>query len=221
MARLSWGGIGFRHVPIRCIYFPPGKRITHFRPMLDTARGVAVNAFLVFRRLAPLPFRRLSTQPAAAAPAFRPVVEVGLLAQMRWWRRCGPAHPTRNWRRPSHWAFSSCLTPFYLLQTILSIYFARRLHLNVLAAVIGSQVSIPPLAPLWVTLSYAVGHWVVEGQWTGGTFSKIEFSFRQLGPFLLGNLLVALTMSAVGLFTARAVLSFLRVEKPVRENRFQ
>ena len=108
-----------------------------------------------------------------------------------------------------------------MLQTILAIYFARRLHLNVLTAVIGSQISIPPLAPLWATLSYAVGHLLTRGEWilsknSSATFTWSwnyhDWTFNWVGPFLLGNLLVALAVSALSLLAARALLYCVRAQ---------
>jgi len=217
LARLSWGGMRLRGVPIRCIYPPPEIRITHFRPVPDTLRGAVVTGFLVFRRLLPVPFRRLVRAAAAPAPRFG-----------RWWKwaswRDAIVQALRAGSSNSALAMAFAmgifvgLTPFSLLQTILAIYFARRMHLNVLAAVIGSQISIPPLAPLWLTASYALGRRLVDGQWTSEVFTRFEFSLRQLGPFLLGNLLLALIMTAVGLFSARALLYCVRSESLPEES---
>ena len=171
-------------VPIRCIYFPPGQRITHFRPVIDTLRGVRVNVFLVFRRLLPIPFRHLAAAPPQS-------VEFG-----KWWKWA-------TWRsalgEASALGGSNCrelamafalgifvgLTPFYFIQTLLAIYLSRRLHLNPLAAVIGSQISIPPLAPLWMGLSYAVGHLLLKGEWG---LTQFHLTWRSSsGPFLRGR----------------------------------
>ncbi len=59
LARMAWGGLTIRSIPVTCIYFPAAKRVSHFRPVIDTLRGVRVNVFLVARRLFPLPFRTL------------------------------------------------------------------------------------------------------------------------------------------------------------------
>jgi glycosyltransferase involved in cell wall biosynthesis len=205
LARLAWGGLAIHTVPVRCIYFPPATRVTHFRPIIDTLRGVRVNVFLVFRRLLPTPFRRLAGAPA-------PRIEFG-----KWWKWA-------TWRSALREALSAGasnaelamafavgifvgLTPFYSLQTLIAIYLSRRLHLNPLAAVIGSQISIPPLAPLWVGLSYAVGHLLLKGEWG---LTQVQLSWQLIGPFLLGNLLVAAFIAVLGLLAARTLLYCLR-----------
>jgi glycosyltransferase involved in cell wall biosynthesis len=209
LARMAWAGLRVRSVPVTCIYFEAGKRVSHFRPVMDTLRGVRVNVFLVARRLMPIPFKQLVKRDKERA-------KFG-----KWWRR-------ETWRE----AFGTILrtglgnseiatafamgifvglTPLYGLQTLLAVYFARRLHLNVLAAVIGSQVSIPPLVPVWIVLSYGVGNLILHGRWMGTTFSTL--SHQMIPAILLGNLFVALGVAGVGLIGARWVLDRVRRER--------
>ncbi len=186
LARLAWGGIRVRCVPAKCIYFPPDVRVSHFRPIIDTLRGVRTNIFLVSRRLIPIPFRRLIPENDRT-PKFG-----------RWWKRetwrNAIAEALRTGSTNSELATAFALgifvglTPLYMLQTILAIYFARRLHLNVLAAVIGSQISIPPLAPLWIGLSYGLGSLLVKGKWAltdiqGWSWDSHISGHRKSGPF--------------------------------------
>jgi uncharacterized protein (DUF2062 family) len=103
------------------------------------------------------------------------------------------------------------LTPFYFLHSIIAIYFARRMHLNVIAAVVGSQISIPPLLPLWIMLSYGVGNLLLHGRWTATHFS--DLSRQMLPALLLGSFLVASCMSTIGLFVARGLLHCLRTDR--------
>ncbi len=60
-------------------------------------------------------------------------------------------------------AFIACL-PIYGLQTILSLYAARRLALHPLSVVAGSQLSAPPLGPLLSFLSLVLGHALLTGK---------------------------------------------------------
>ncbi len=103
------------------------------------------------------------------------------------------------------------LTPLYFLQTILAIYFSRRLHLNVLAAVIGSQISIPPLLPVWLVLSYGMGTLLLHGRWIAASFGTL--SREMLPAFLLGNFIVALGVALIGLAVVRSVLSVVRPQR--------
>jgi glycosyltransferase involved in cell wall biosynthesis len=212
LARLSWGGVAIRSVPVACIYFPRDRRVTHFRPLIDTLRGVWVNVFLIARRLAPLPFRRLvAKHPATESAQFG-----------AWWRWASWRDAVRNVLRAgssnAELAMALAmgifigLTPFYLLHALIAIYFARRLHLNVLAAILGSQISIPPLVPLWVGLSYAIGELLLHGRWD---FHPLMMNWRKMGseffwPALVGNLPMAVGVAMLGLLVARLLLYCFR-----------
>jgi len=209
LARLAWAGVRVRSVSVKCIYFPPGKRVSHYRPFVDTVRGVWVNVFLVMRRMVPWPFRRLTKLDPAHEH----------LSLDKWWRwgtwRVAilrvVATGTSNSGLAAAFAMGVFigLTPLYGLHTILAIYFARRLHLNVLAAVIGSQVSIPPLLPVWIYLSVGMGNLLVNGQWLAlAHWSEIRSGM--IPAMLLGNLIVAAAISALGLFLARGLLYCFR-----------
>ncbi len=218
LARLAWSGLKIKSVPVTCIYFPRCESVSHFRPVRDTLRGVRVNVFLVARRLAPIPFKRLVQKPADPTR-----VEFG-----RWWKwetwKSAVRDSIRAGGSNSELAMAFALgifvglTPFYMLQTVLAIYFARRLHLNVIAAVIGSQISIPPLMPLWAMLSYAVGHLLLTGHWVLSDMHEFsnQWSWNfsamssKLAPFLIGTVPVALGVSLLGLLVARALLFCLR-----------
>ncbi|MGN6367868.1 MAG: DUF2062 domain-containing protein [Phycisphaerae bacterium] len=200
LARMAWAGLVIRSVPVRCIYFAGNERVSHFRPVVDTLRGVRVNVFLVARRLAPVPLKRLVGKEGAA-------VQFG-----KWWKwetwREAVKEAVREGSTNSELATAFAvgifigLTPFYFLHSLIAIYIARRMHLNMVAALIGSQISIPPLVPVWVMLNTMVGKWV-----TGGGAGNA------VAGWLMGDFVVALAMAAVGLFVARAVLACVRVER--------
>jgi len=60
-------------------------------------------------------------------------------------------------------AFIACL-PIYGLQTVLSLYAARRLALHPLSVVAGSQLSAPPLGPVLSFVSLVLGHALISGK---------------------------------------------------------
>lgn len=58
LTRATWAGCAIVQVPIRSRYFPPGERVSHFRPVVDTLRAIAMHLRLIGRRLLPIPHRR-------------------------------------------------------------------------------------------------------------------------------------------------------------------
>lgn len=210
LARLAWAGLRVRSVPVECIYFPADRRVSHFRPIVDTLRGVRVNIALVVRRLMPWPIQRLAGRDEHAH-------RFGKWWKLASWRdaaRRALREGSSNAELATAFAMGVFvgLTPFYFLQTLLAIFFARRLHLNVLAAVIGSQVSCPPLAPLWLILSYGIGNLLLNGRWALAHVNGSPFAWIWAArwPFLLGNLCVASVTATLSLLLARAVLSMAR-----------
>jgi glycosyltransferase involved in cell wall biosynthesis len=195
LARMGWGGVQVRSVPVECVYFSGGQRVSHFRPVMDTLRGVRVNVVLVVRRLMPWPMKKLVAREERA-------YRFG-----KWWKwatwadavRAALAAGASNAELATAFAIGVFvgLTPAYFLHTLIAIYLARRLHLNLVAAVIGSQVSIPPLLPVWFGVSKVVGNFVAAPA-------------GKVGSFFVGNALVAVGAAVLGLFAARAVLSVAR-----------
>src|SRR5579872_444885 len=58
--------------------------------------------------------------------------------------------------------FIACV-PLYGLQTILGLFAARRLSLHPLPVLAGTQLSVPPLAPVLAVVSVVLGHSVLSG----------------------------------------------------------
>jgi uncharacterized protein (DUF2062 family) len=54
--------------------------------------------------------------------------------------------------------------PTYGLQTALSLYAARRLHLHPLSVVIGSHLSTPPVGPVLVAAAITIGHLILHAE---------------------------------------------------------
>ena len=120
LARMAWAGLTVRSVPVKCIYFAGKERVSHFRPVMDTLRGVRVNVFLVARRLEPIPFRRLVGKEPVA-------VKFG-----KWWKwetwKGAVREAVREGSTNSELATGFAvgifigLTPFYFLHSLIAMY---------------------------------------------------------------------------------------------------
>lgn len=213
LARMAWAGVFIRNVPITCIYFTGDRRVSHFRPVIDTLRGVRVNVFLVLRVLIPLPFRRLAGEPP-------PEFSMG-----HWWKwqtwhnafrevlRAGSS----NSELSTAIALGSFvgLTPLLGLHSVLAIYFARRLHLNAPAALLGTQVTVAPLVPVWIVVSYGLGNFLLHGHWLASSLHKL--SRHMLPSFIVGSMVIAVVVSTLVLFLSRWLLGVFRKERLARE----
>jgi len=87
--------------------------------------------------------------------------------------------------------------PAYGLQTVFSLYAARRLHLHPLSVVIGSHLSTPPVGPLLVAAGITLGHLMLHAELptlasydvrTVGVLALLRGFFLEwaLGGFVMG-----------------------------------
>lgn len=213
LARLAWNGCRIRSVPIDCIYFPPGKRVSHFRPCIDTLRGARVNAMLTTLRVLSIPpgKRRRTVKPA----------DISLwkyLSNYHQWRRilnldgCKPIESSLIAATVGLGIFIG-FAPFYGFQTVTAIYMGRRLHLNLPLLILATQVSAPPLTIFTVLVSLMAGNLLLHLQFPALGWSGIghESVWHLMGNFtadlIVGGLVCGLIAGTAALLLTRLALS--------------
>lgn len=221
ITRAGWAGCAIEQVPVTCRYLPMGQRVSHFRPGLDTLRGARMHLFLLMRALLPYPRHPRwpdSTPRVACEPFWR-----GL------WNWLNPA---RAWRqlRQSEVARTEIAAglavgvfianlPAYGLQSVLSLYTARRLHLHPLPVLLGSHLSTPPIGPLLIGVAIALGHLMLHGSLP----AYADYDPRRAGwwamlkPLLLewslGALLLGFVMSVLTFVLTISIMRFVAERK--------
>lgn len=178
IVRAGWAGRPIVETPARCTYFAGAERVTHFQPWRDTFRAVGMHARLVARTLFPfgrgagdganVPTRR-GRQPAGPDEENQPLWRKVLrwLSPREAWRQVRQDRPEGARRTAmagglAIGAFIGC-TPAYGLHAVIGLYAARRLNLNPLGVVLGTQVACPPLGVALAVASSAIGSLIVEG----------------------------------------------------------
>jgi uncharacterized protein (DUF2062 family) len=204
ITRAGWSGCPIVELPIVTRYLSPGQRVSHFRPWLDTVRGIGMHIRLLARALLPWP-RHPKYAPSGASHR-QPLVPA-------LWRWINPMQAWRDLRRGelSRNEVAAALAvgvfianlPAYGFQTILSLYTARRLHLQPVAVVAGSHVSIPPLAPFLIAAAIGTGHLVLHRAWPGMALLHGTL------PHFAGSLLLDWLVGGVVLGIAMAVMTFV------------
>jgi uncharacterized protein (DUF2062 family) len=129
------------------------------------------------------------------------------LSPFRAWRELRKAHTARSEfaRGLAIGVFIACL-PAYGVQSFLGLFAARRLNLNPLSVLTGTQLSWPPITPILIFLSVGIGHLLLHGSlpriegWTelkasmmSAVTVKMWIGDWILGGFLLGLVLGILT----------------------------
>lgn len=164
ITRAVWAGCPIAEVPINTRYLPPGQRVSHFNPWWDSILGVLTHLRLVGREMTPLPHHRY--RPGELPPPKRVTLReiLSWLNPLRAWRelRGGTVDRSELAAALAAGVFVANL-PVYPFQTALCVYLARRLHLNPLAAIAGSQLSTPPIGALLIAAAIFVGHLVLHG----------------------------------------------------------
>jgi uncharacterized protein (DUF2062 family) len=198
LTRAVWAGCELVHVPVTCRYF--SERISHFRPWVDTVRSIAMHAPLAGRAL--LPVRHRLWPGAPLAPSRKTFLQ-----------SLNPAHALRELRDEPAAASTLALAlalgvfianlPIYGLHAIVALYTSRRLHLNPLAALLGTQISTPPIGAFLGAAAIAVGHLLLHGALpVMAELNVSQLGWRNVvGPFLVdwvvGGSLVGFALAAI------------------------
>jgi uncharacterized protein (DUF2062 family) len=129
--------------------------------------------------------------------------------------------PARNAGALSLGIFLGC-SPLYGFHSVLSIFLASIFRLNPLVALLGSQVSFPPLGALILGLEVALGEWLRYGHWTlpaGADARELAAWVWQhaLLSWALGSVLVGGGLALVGGVIAWAALVVLRRRRKAAE----
>jgi uncharacterized protein (DUF2062 family) len=218
ITRAGWARCEVAQVSVACRYMPADQRVSHFKPWRDSLRGARMHLFLLGRAFTPWPRHpRWPAAPAAAAIA-DDGVEPGRPRPAAWRRLCNWLSPARAWRqlRAGEVARSEIAAglavgvfianlPVYGLQSVLSLYTARRFHLHPLSVLLGSHVSTPPVGPLMIFAAIALGHFLFHGTLPAvADFDPRRHPWSEiLGPrlleWLIGGVVLGFVM-AVGTF---------------------
>lgn len=146
IVRGAWSGLDVIAVPVKVYYPPAEERITHFRPFKDFSRISVLNTVLVFWTFAWI-------KPRDFFRSFK----------KKNWRQLLDEHLIRPHETPAVKASSVALgvffgiSPLWGFQMWFVLLFAFWFRLNKALAVLASNISIPPMIPLIVFLSYETG----------------------------------------------------------------
>ncbi|HET6244630.1 MAG: DUF2062 domain-containing protein [Bacteroidetes bacterium] len=160
IVRAAWKGIKIESVPVQVYYAPDGERVSHFRPFTDFSKISVLNTILViitFVYINPRNFFfgifKRSTYSSLKNQIFNPY-ESNLLTA-------------------SSVAFGVFMgiVPIWGFQLVIAIFLAILLRLNKALVIISANISIPPMIPVIVFLSYKMGH-----IWVGESFTSLIFT---------------------------------------------
>lgn len=201
ITRAGWAGRPVLGAAVRCRYFPKDKAVSHFRPFIDSFRGVPMHLRLMLAALNPLRSGpRGDVTGRTSRARFRRLIDwLNPMPAIRQLREddVGRANAAAGLALG---AFIANL-PAYGLQTAISLYAARKLHLHPLSVVAGSHLSTPPVGPLLVAAAITIGHLLLHAELP--TLASYDVRSVGLLPMLRASFLEWAVGSVImGLFSA-------------------
>lgn len=184
MVRAVWAGVRVGSVPI-AVYYAPGKeRITHFRPFQDFSRISVLNTVLVIITL-------LYIKPKQfISSLFRKETYAQLLGQV-----FNAEESAQTKALSVAFGVFMGIAPIWGFQLLVAIPLAIFLRLNRYLVVLSANISLPPMIPLLIYLSYRMGGLVVPkplhlASAEGLTLASIHQNFVQyfVGSWLLASI---------------------------------
>ncbi|MFC2101293.1 DUF2062 domain-containing protein [Bacteroidota bacterium] len=194
LVRAAWKGIHITSVPVDIFYASKEKRITHFRPFRDFTRVSILNTVLVFIAIVYIkPFAFLKHLNKQSIKEF---INKNLI-----------------YTKDSNlkivlsvmWGVFMGIAPVWGYQLIIAIMLAFLFKLNKLIVIVAANISIPPMIPLILYLSYITGGFIMNnGSSSHFEFSGItlEFVKNNLIQYIVGSIFFAIISSVCfGLLT--------------------
>ncbi len=217
ITRAAWAGVPVVQVPVACRYFPPDQRVSHFRPLVDSGRALAMHARLLAVACNPLPLGRPAGHRSPAAPP------PGRSIPRRFLRWFNPVTAWRQARRDDAGrarfaaGFAAGVfigaVPLYGFQTVLGLFVARRFRLHPMSVMAGANLSGPPVGVALIPAGLAVGHLLLDGFWPGLATYKVAPG--ELGH-VLRPMLCEWVVGATVVGAALAGLAFVAVDLLLR-----
>jgi len=189
LVRASWKGIEIMAAPIDVFYPEKEDRVTHFRPFKDFFRISVLNTVLVTLAFLYYLPRKLFLE--YRGKSIKDIVQEIVRSSIKM-----PNHEI---------AFSIALGvfmgifPIWGYQLLIGFFLAHLLKLNKAIFFIAANISIPPLIPFIIYLSYVTGSFLLgEGSWAMDFELSLSSVKENLLQYLLGA--VALSFMAASAF---------------------
>lgn len=208
LVRLAWKGVRFTSIPITVFYAPKEDRVSHFRPFKDFTRISILNTVLVtvcFFYIWPRNFFNRFYKNKN----WKQELKIILFNQRE-----------TSLKKANSIAFGVFMgiVPIWGFQLLVGIALAHLLKLNKALFVLAANISIPPMIPLIVFLSYKMGKpWMGERA-VDISFNKqltLEKMWLNIEQYIYGSISLAVVAAALFWVLTYIFLRWVRKEYPV------
>jgi glycosyltransferase involved in cell wall biosynthesis len=191
LVRLAWKGIKVTSVPVTVYYAPKEERISHFRPYKDFFRISVLNTILVLITLLYIKPRDV-LRTLFSPKKMKKVLDEHLF---------NPHHSPQLKAMSVALGIFMGIVPIWGFQLAAAIFLAILFRLNKPIVIIAANISIPPMIPVIIFLSYKVG-----ALWMGSNAMQISFSNaitiasikHNLVQYIYGSITLAIVAAIIG-----------------------
>lgn len=146
LVRASWKGIGIESVPVNVFYSPKETRISHFRPFKDFSRISILNTVLVIITLSYI-IPRNFLRTLFSRDTYRKIRD-----------KIVESNESRLHSSVSlAFGVFMGIVPIWGFQLLVAILLSVLFKLNKILVVLSANISIPPMIPVILFLSYQLG----------------------------------------------------------------
>ena len=184
LVRAAWKGIKIESVPVSVYYAPKETRVSHFRPFKDFSRISILNTFLVIITIFYIKPRGF----------FKTLFDKKKRRQLLDDHFFNPHHSDEVKAASIALGIFMGIIPIWGFQLVAAIFLSIVLKLNKALVIVAAHISIPPMIPVIIFLSYKMG-----GLWMG--HEALDFSFdnsitleainKNLQQYLWGSITLA------------------------------
>ena len=217
MVRAEWNGIRIIPIPIRVYYPPESERVSHFRPMPDFTRISLLNTVLVLITVTLVwPYKLLRY---LANNKISTIMKEQL-----------SKHNESNLKVSFALGFGVFIgiVPIWGFQMLVAAFLAHLLKLNKILVLTASNISIPPLIPFIVYLSFELGKLLVDKPvvfttemmyylkdqvMKGHFYSTLNEFGYSIFQYVLGRVLLAIGMGLLVMLVSLTVLTVFKRSK--------
>jgi glycosyltransferase involved in cell wall biosynthesis len=161
LVRAAWKNINVVSVPVTVYYAPAAERISHFRPYKDFFRISILNTLLVLISLLYIKPRDF-IRTLSSRNKLKKLLDDHLF---------NPHHSAQLKAFSVAFGIFMGIIPIWGFQLAVAIFLAILFKLNKPLVIIAANISIPPMIPLIIFLSYKMGAF-----WMGANAMQIDFS---------------------------------------------
>ncbi len=205
LVRAAWKGIKIESVPVSVYYAPATERVTHFRPFKDFTRISILNTILVlitFLYINPRNFIRavfkISTYSNLKKELFNREESAAVTAVS-----------------VAFGVFMG-IAPLWGFQLLIAITLAIAFRLNKALVILSANISIPPMIPIIILLSYKMGAvWVGDNATSLNLANGIDLESNHVNflQYLYGSVTLALIAAFIAGAISYFLVSFIRRKK--------